>query len=290
MAWACSHDSQARVKQGTDWGNPGPSGTSAGGRGKEALFHWVLEALQDMARRDCRPRYTESPAPRRPRYTGRRPCYSERPAPSDLPPPAHCGVLPHGEIPTVKDFYNRLEGLEARVEQSTRLLLEVMAQLVHNNELEEERDELEERNTRLENSWSNLEAMRAIRTGTNCRAEDQEGPFLHGVGHLDVDSCCRRDMEIGRRRGGPSRFPFELFGNIKGPTTADPRGAPGSRSRNSGAQQPERAVRPYWDISTQKRLKIGWGGGSGNSMPWVIAEVWCFALTAGLWWSGTILF
>ena len=151
------------------------------------------------------------------------------------------------------------------------------------------------RNTRLENSWSNLEAMRASRTGTNCRAsrtgtncraescEAQEGPLLHGVGHLDVDSCCSEDMEIGSRRGGPPHFPSSCSGNIKGPTTADPRGAPGSRSRISGAQQPERTVRPYWGISTQKHLKTGWGGGSGNSMLWVIAEVWCFAPTAGLW-------
>ena len=29
--------------------------------------------------------------------------------------------------------------------------------------------------------------------------------------YLDVDSCCRTDMEIGRRRGGPPRFPLELF-------------------------------------------------------------------------------
>ena len=47
-------------------------------------------------------------------------------------------------IPTVEDLYKRLEGLEARAEQSTRLLVEVMPQLVHNNEQEEERDELEE--------------------------------------------------------------------------------------------------------------------------------------------------
>ena len=73
------------------------------------------------------------------------------------------------------------------------------------------------RNTNLENSWSNLEAKRAshtgrnCRTGTNCRSEAQEGPLLHGVGHLDIDSCCRTDMEIGRRRGSPPRFPFEFF-------------------------------------------------------------------------------
>ena len=64
--------------------------------------------------------------------------------PTDLPPPAHRGVLPNGETPTVKDFYKQLEDIEARVEQSTRLLMKVMAQLVRNNELEEERDELEE--------------------------------------------------------------------------------------------------------------------------------------------------
>ena len=57
--------------------------------------------------------------------------------PIDLPPPAHRSVLPHGETPTIEDFYKRLEGLEARAEQSTGLLMEVMAQLVHNNELEE---------------------------------------------------------------------------------------------------------------------------------------------------------
>ena len=39
----------------------------------------------------------------------------------------------------------------------------------------------------------------------------REGPLLHGVGHLDTDSFCRTDMEIGRRGGGPPRFPYELF-------------------------------------------------------------------------------
>ena len=39
----------------------------------------------------------------------------------------------------------------------------------------------------------------------------REGPLLHGVGHLDTDSCCRTDMEIGCRGGGPPRFPYELF-------------------------------------------------------------------------------
>ena len=28
---------------------------------------------------------------------------------------------------------------------------------------------------------------------------------------MDTDSCCRTDMEIGRRGGGPPRFPYELF-------------------------------------------------------------------------------
>ena len=86
-----------------------------------------------MAWGDCRPRYTESPAPAD-RITEN----------ADLPQPAHHGVLPHGEIPTIRDFYKRLEGLKAQVEKSTRLLIEVMAQLVHNKELEEEHKELEE--------------------------------------------------------------------------------------------------------------------------------------------------
>ena len=148
-----------------------------------------------------------------------------------LPPPAHGGVLPNGEIPTVKDFYNRLEGLEARVEQSTRLLMEVMAQLVHNNELEEERDKLEEEreeetcmDTAQKWAYSSIAAILIWKMvgatwkqcapavqEQNCRPKDQEGPLLHGVGHLDVDSCCRTDMEIGRRRGGSPHFPFELF-------------------------------------------------------------------------------
>ena len=61
-------------------------------------------------------------------------------------------LLPYGGVakqqqapgPTVEDFYRRLEGLESRAEHSTRLLVEVLAQLARNNELEEERDELEE--------------------------------------------------------------------------------------------------------------------------------------------------
>ena len=76
------------------------------------------------------------------------------------------------------------------------------------------------RNIRLENSCSNLEATRASRTGANCRtgtnfrAEVQEGLLLHGVARpLDVGGFCNihPDMEIGRRRGGPPRFPFDLF-------------------------------------------------------------------------------
>ena len=39
----------------------------------------------------------------------------------------------------------------------------------------------------------------------------REGPLLHGIGHLDTDSCCRTDMEIGRRGGSSPRFPYELF-------------------------------------------------------------------------------
>ena len=72
-------------------------------------------------------------------------------APQQPADPAQ-NILPYGGVakqqqapaPTVEDFYRRLEGLESRAERSTRLLVEVLAQLVHNNELEEERDELEE--------------------------------------------------------------------------------------------------------------------------------------------------
>ena len=91
-----------------------------------------------MARRHCRPRYTESPAQTTYHIT------QKALPPADLPPPTHRGVLPHRETPTIEDLYKWLEGLEAQAEQSTRLLMEVMAQLVHNNELEEEREELEE--------------------------------------------------------------------------------------------------------------------------------------------------
>ena len=68
------------------------------------------------------------------------------------------------------------------------------------------------------------EPRRACRAGTGCRATGyavpgglpargvvREEPLLHGVGHLDTDSCCRTDMEIRRRGGGPPRFPYELF-------------------------------------------------------------------------------
>ena len=81
--------------------------------------------------------------------------------PTDLPPPAHHGVLPHGETLTIEDFYKRLEGLETRAEQSTRLLMEVMAQLVHNNKLEEERYKLEEER---EEERSELEEKREEET------------------------------------------------------------------------------------------------------------------------------
>ena len=101
------------------------------------LWHWVLQVLQDMARRHCRPHYTESPAPR----TDRRRHYTESPAPRRPPSTSTLWRLAHGETQTIEDFYKRLEGLEAQAEQSTRLLMEVMAQLVHNNELEEERNE-----------------------------------------------------------------------------------------------------------------------------------------------------
>ena len=155
------------------------------------------------------------------------------------------------------------------------------------------------RNTRLENSWSNLEAMRASRTGTNCRTEtncraksceDQEGPLLHGVGHLDVDSCCRTDMEIGRRRGGPPRFPFELFWEHQRAYDSGPeRRAWESFEdlRRATARESSATIQGHIDAETA----INWlRGGSDCSTPWVIAGMWCFAPTAGLWWSGTLLF
>ena len=67
---------------------------------------------------------------------------------ADLPLPARRGDLPLGETPTVENFYKWLEGLETKMEQSTRLLMEVMAQLVR---MEEERSELEEER---EETWS----------------------------------------------------------------------------------------------------------------------------------------
>ena len=170
------------------------------------------------------------------------------------------------------------------MEQSTRLLMEVMAQLVC---MEEERSELEEERKEAgeecEEVHEEPEEVREEKTLMSVReigqtmesavqwytvvlpiaailawtwknraepaAQEQvavpqatrfqgtppargvvwEGPLLHGVGHLDTDSCCRTDMEIGHRGGGPRRI--------------------------SGVQRPKRVVQSYWGISTQKRLK-----------------------------------
>ena len=130
---------------------------------------------------------------------------------------------------------------------------------------------------------------------------DQTKPQNPVLFHMEL--CCgpcylleqwmglpRFSMDQGNTQKRRSTALPVYSGNIKRYTTAGPRNVFGSCSRITGAQQPERAVRPYWGISTQKRLKIGGGEGSGNSMPWVTVGVWCFAPTAGLWWSGTLLF
>ena len=71
-------------------------------------------------------------------------------------------LFPYGGVanvpgPIVQDFYKRLEGLESRAEHSTRLLVEVLAQLARNNtqdaflnELKEEREEEAQTETRMD--------------------------------------------------------------------------------------------------------------------------------------------
>ena len=60
---------------------------------------------------------------------------------------------------------------------------------------------------------------------------------------------------------------------------------PASRSRTWSAWRLERAAQPYWDILPQKRPKNGWGGNSGSSTPWDIAERCGLASMAGPWWT-----
>ena len=88
----------------------------------------------------------------------------QQPPPLLAPPVFRCAqnLLPYGGVakapgPTVEDFYKRLEGLESRAEHSTRLLVEVLAQLARNNtqdafldELEEEREEEAQTETRMD--------------------------------------------------------------------------------------------------------------------------------------------
>ena len=139
------------------------------------------------------------------------------------------------------------------------------------------------RNTRLENSWSNLEAMRASRTGsncstgTNCRAEAQEGPLLHGVGHLDVDSCCRTDMEIGCRRGDPPRFPFELFWEHQRAYDGGPemRACESFKDlRRTAARENSATILGHFDAETAKNWLV-WGLGQLYAVGYRGSVVFC---------------
>ena len=125
--------------------------------------------------------------------------------------------------------------------------------------------------------------MRASRTGTNCRtgtnyrAEVQEGPPLHGVEHLDVDSCCRTDMEIGRRRGGPPRFPFELFWEHQRAYDNGPeRRAWESFEdlRRAAARESSATILGHIDAETAKNW-LGWGLGPLYAVGYRGSVVFC---------------
>ena len=110
-----SYATQARIVPGTGPGNPLPPRPAAGGRGKEALWYRDDETLQDLAELSAAAR------------SGKLRCLASAP----LAGPPDAGALASGSRvePTVVDFYNRLDRLEARVEEASRLLVQALAQL-----------------------------------------------------------------------------------------------------------------------------------------------------------------
>ena len=100
----------------------------------------------------------------------------------------------------------------------------------------------------------------ATREGHSTGLVVQEGPLLHGVGHLDTDSCCRTDMEIGRRGGGPPRFPYDMFWEHQKAYT----GGPEKRVwesfvdlRRAAAQESSATILGHIDAETFKKW-FGW--------------------------------
>ena len=150
------------------------------------------------------------------------------------------------------------------------------------------------RNTRLENSWSNLEATRASCTGTNCRtgtnyrAEVQEGPLLHGVARpLDIGGFCNvhADMEIVRRRGCPPRFPFELFWEQQKAYDSGPEKHVWESLEDlerAAARESSATILGHIGAETAKKW-LGWEHGELYTVGY--RGECCFASTAEEWWS-----